>query len=309
MKLLDKLRDALFDDDDDEVEEKSNNKSKEIKTVNEDKIVKKIDVDKTTSDTLEDDSLTFKVQDYNTVEKPKAPIIFDDEDFLSDTRELSFKEVPKKEEKILYGGYENKDYDRNKEKFHLSPVISPVYGVLDKNYVSTSTTTVTKDKSLDHLFVEERKKEVTFDTIRQKAFGDALTKTDEDDTKEDDNPLLYEMEDHDDRPGIEKITIGDAEEYFDDLGLEYEVDYKDIAKSNMTRSEKNKELADIVDEEIKGDKKIEEELKEKEKDKDKDKTKEKEKNKEGDKDNSKKEDAEEKSLYDLIDMMYESKED
>jgi hypothetical protein len=33
-----------------------------------------------------------------------------------------------------------------------------------------------------------------------------------------------------DKPGIDKVTIGDAEEYFEDLGLEYNIDYKDLAK-------------------------------------------------------------------------------
>ena len=30
------------------------------------------------------------------------------------------------------------------------------------------------------------------------------------------------------KPELDKITMGDAEEYFEDLGLEYNVDYKDV---------------------------------------------------------------------------------
>ena len=58
----------------------------------------------------------------------------------------------------------------------------------------------------------------------------------------------------------------------------------------MTRSKKNKELTEMIDEEIKEDKLIDEETKSKK--------------------NKKKMDdePEEKNLYDLIDMMYDSKE-
>ena len=72
------------------------------------------------------------------------------------------------------------------------------------------------------------------------------------------------------------------------------IDYKDAdkekEKNKMTRSKKNKELTEMVDEEIKEDKLIEEETKTK-----------KSKKKIDD-------EAEEKNLYDLIDMMYDSKE-
>ena len=34
---------------------------------------------------------------------------------------------------------------------------------------------------------------------------------------------------NDDTPAVPKVTVGDAEEYFEDLGLEYNVDYKDIS--------------------------------------------------------------------------------
>ena len=293
MELLEKLKNALFEEDDeDEVKESKKEKVK----INEDKIVKKIDVTRTTKEEPKEELPSYGLQDFKIEEKPKGPIIFDDEDFLSDTKELTFREIPKKEEKILYGGYETKELDKTKEKFHPSPIISPVYGVLDKNYIADENKKGEK-KSLDHLFVEERKKEITFDTVREKAYGEALKKEESVIINED--PLLYEMQDHDETPGIEKITIGDAEEYFEDLGLEYEVDYKDIAKSqNMTRSKKNKELTETIEEEIKEDSKIEEEIKS---------LKEIEKDVVPNIENDYVE-PEEKNLYDLIDMMYESKE-
>lgn len=291
MKLLDKLKNAIFE----EVEEEE---TKVVPEVKEEKIVKKIDVEKTIQEAPKQESLVPKVEE-KRVDHIKKPIIFDDEDFLSETRELSLKrsEAPKVKEKPLYGGYGLKD-EKSKEKFKPSPIISPVYGLVHDE--SSSSYEVNGNKvALDTLLKEEKKKpEVTFDTVRQKAFGVTEEK------KEVEKSLLYEMKQDEDVPGIEKVTLGDAEEYFNDLGLEYEVDYKDAAKSNMTRSTKNKELSEIVDEEIKGDAVIAEELAKKKTTKKSSKISKLDEAKSMTDANE----ADEKNLYDLIDMMYDSKE-
>ena len=251
MKLLDKIKNALFEDDEEEAEEEQ--------------IVKKIDVTKTIAEekTVE---VAPKPAPIKLEEKPKSPIIFEDEDFLSDTKEINFKQVPKKEDKILYGGHELRGIEKPKEKFQPSLIISPVYGVLDKNY--TPSEIKTERKSFDHLFVEEQNKPIDFDTVRQKAFGQI--------DNEEEPSLLYDMSDENEyAPSIEKVTLGDAEEYFEDLGLEYEIDYKDESLGHMTRQKRNKKLQKVVEEEIK--------------------------------DTDEEHDPEEKNLYDLINMMYESK--
>ena len=95
--------------------------------------------------------------------------------------------------------------------------------------------------------------------------------------------LLYDIEDKEEKsPKIESVTMGDAEEYFKDLGLEYNVDYIDASKTHKSRSKKNKKLQD----EVKEEKEIKPEKEEKEPN-----------------------DVEEKNLYDLIDMMYDSNEE
>lgn len=53
-----------------------------------------------------------------------------------------------------------------KKMFRPSPVISPIYGILDKNY--------TKDEIVEKSEVQERKKsdkELTYDAVRRKAYG------------------------------------------------------------------------------------------------------------------------------------------
>lgn len=306
MGLLEKIKNALFEEDDDEEEKVSKKETR----VREEKIAKKIDVIKTTTvDVPPRKEEVLEPLDFKTPERPKGPIIFDDEDFLSDTKELHFKEVPKKEEKILYGGYETKKEEIKKEKFRPSPIISPVYGLVEQPKKEETK----ERKTLDHIFVEERKKEINFDSIREKAFGDIRVKKEEPESIEEEKSLLYDMQEDNDLPSIGKITLGDAEEYFEDLGLEYEVDYKDEAKQNMTRSLKNKELTEIVEEEIKEEIKIEEEIKEEVVEEQPKKTrttrtKKKEVAPVEEVVEEEYQEPEEKNLYDLIDMMYESKE-
>lgn len=260
MKLIEKIKNALFEDDEEEKKE-----VKEIKTP----IAKKIDVEKTTL-------VEKKEEVFPKREERKTPIIFDDSDFLMDVKEEPKKEIKrevKKEEKVLYGGYDNKEYGKTREKFKPSPNISPVYGVLPNSEIKEVKK---KDNKLTYekLFKEE-KKTLDFDEIREKVYK----------TSEKEEVKVYEL-DKEDKVAIDKITLGDAEEYFNDLGLEYNVDYEDNNKKQSTRSMKNKELRETVDEEIKEEEKIKEELEQKEKE----------------------QLPEEKNLYDLIDMMYDNKE-
>ena len=56
------------------------------------------------------------------------------------------------------------------------------------------------------------------------------------------NLLIYflDLTDEAKAPEISNVTMGDAEEYFEDLGLEYNKDYIDSSKT--TRVEKNANL-------------------------------------------------------------------
>ena len=298
MKLLDKIKNALFDEN--EVEEE---------------IAKKVDVVRTTEPKrtrLYEEEIKPQITP-EPVQEIQKPIMFEDDDFIIEPpkveKKIEVQEKPKlygmkqeqkpKMAKTLYGGYEEKV----KEKFKPSPIISPVYGVLEKNYQIPEPMQKEEIKITPPIIHHEEKKEVIdIDKIREKAFG----YTTEIKLEEESKSLMYDMEEEE-KPSIEKVTIGDAEEYFDDLGLEYNVDYKDAAKEKMTRISKNKELTDIVDEEIKEDEKIEEEIKKKRTRK----TKIVEPEIDEDDDinpETTEEDIEEKNLYDLIDMMYDSKE-
>lgn len=95
-------------------------------------------------------------------EKPAAPVFFDDKDFASlEKKEKVVERKPKK----LEDKYRNKEEEQ--KIFRPTPIISPVYGVLDKNYKKediSSKKVVTPTAYYD-------KTNITIDDVRRKAFG------------------------------------------------------------------------------------------------------------------------------------------
>lgn len=319
MKLLDKIKNAIFEPDDelDELEQNINKEPEKPKQeIRQDEVVRKIDIEKTIPKKIE--LPKEKVEEPKMVDRMpkrehrKTPVIFSDEDFVMEEEKIipkkpvKIKEEPKKP---LYGGYKD---DKPKEKFKPSPIISPVYGFVGGASPILEQPRNEELSSFNEMFEKEKKPTVTLETVRQKAFG--VEKQEDDDLG-----LLYEMK-NDEKPAISKITLGDAEEYFDDLGLEYNIDYKDEAKENVvkqtktTRSTKNKKLTEKVEEQIEEQKKLEktgelEITKEQLKPKTAKEIKKVKKIDDSELSSPKKEEEpEEKNLYDLIDMMYENKE-
>lgn len=172
----------------------------------------------------------------------------------------------------LYEGKENKD----KPGFTLSPIISPVYGILNKNYKKDEIVTK-KEVRLS----QTSTKKADLDLVREKAYGDLagdisasieedVTKEETSESSDEKEDLLYDLNDND-SPVVKTVTVGDAEEYFHDLGLEYNVDYK-------VEKEETKEKEEGLKKASENKMNVEE-------------------NKE-----------DEKNLFDLIDSMYEDKE-
>lgn len=341
MKWIDKLKNAIFEDDEFEEEEmpvqkkKKDKKDKKEKNVeveqpvvindnsfSSEEVVKKIDIEKTIPKNIELPKVEEIKEEKPEVVKPlpkrehrRTPVIFDEDDFVMEDDDYitPVKEPVKKEEpkKTLYGGYRD---DKSKGKFKPSPVISPVYGFVG---VSPILEQPRNDEisSFSEMFAKEKKDVVTVDQVRMKAYGIDNNKEEEED---DDLGLLYDMK-QDDTPAISKITLGDAEEYFDDLGLEYNVDYKDSAKEKSKAEVKPvvKDSDDEILEDIPQKKKLEstaeleitkEQMRPKTAKEIKKVKKIKDLDLEDSTDDTSSEEPDEKNLYDLIDMMYDSKE-
>ena len=145
-------------------------------------------------------------------------------------------------ESSSYGVYERKE---DRTHFKPSPIISPIYGILDKNYKKEDVVTK-KEVRLTSSYAREN---LSVEDVRKKAYGnlsDDIVNEIEVETpkmttpvsrvvvEEDDVNLLVDLSDDEDKPSVKEVTMGDALEYFEDLGLEYNVDYVDANKPAPT---------------------------------------------------------------------------
>lgn len=297
MKLVDKLKNALFEEEYVEVEEKpkklKKKEQKKVKTpkkekeVEEKPIAKKIvlperkEVRITTHEDKEKEELietkkeeSIKIEESNDF---KFPIISDNE--FTYQKEDRFKmpqvdniESPKREEpkkKVQFNDYERKSkpyglddvqikeseygiYEKKEERtyFKPSPIISPIYGILDKNYtkddiVQKKEVRLTSSYSRGNLNVDE---------VRNRAYGitDSVPLTRNSETKREYETETSSIMDNDlldlsvETPEVSRVTVGDAEEYFEDLGLEYNVDYKDTSNEKRVSRYSEKESVDNI---------------------------------------------------------------
>lgn len=178
-----------------------------------------------------------------------------------------------------YGTYEKEE----KTYFKPSPIISPIYGILDKNYKKEDV----KEKKEIRLSGYTRSN-MNVDDIRNKAYGkkeepEELEEETKFEIEELDDNVMVDLSDRS-KPEVKELTVGDAEEYFEDLGLEYNVDYVDVS-TDKKKAKKEELEPEKLDEEV-----VEEQPKHV-----KEETVEEVESKEEDNDN----------LFDLIDSMYE----
>lgn len=177
------------------------------------------------------------------------PVAFDDTDFdvnnnigsqniLSQERAREKEREEKKTIKEIYTKKEEKIIEPP-IRFRPTPIISPVYGVLDKNYSKEDV--VAKDE--DNYAIPRPSKKIDFESVRKKAFG-----TLSDDIKEnmlcDNCEILKSVREGksiekireenlltdilDDAPNDDKdVSIETAEDNYYDFGVAYEAPKKD----------------------------------------------------------------------------------
>ena len=191
----------------------------------------------------------------NVVEEKNIEEVFDsveEEPIVSAEPKYDFEmEYGKEKEPESHGLYEGKS---PKKAFTPTPIISPIYGILDKNYKKDDV--VTKKE----IRLSSAPKKIDLDSVREKAYGDLTSDIyqsmedveapdyEEEETVDlvEDENLLYDLNDEASTPPVSKVTVGDAEEYFNELGLEYNVDYKD---NTVEQSKKEKTRRSTVEDE------------------------------------------------------------
>lgn len=175
MKFMDKIKNLFTE----EVEEEKPIKKEVIQVEIPSPEVKKVEkaseaVDITENDTLKKD------------EKFVFPVYFDDKDFADLDKKKEEKKVEVDSKKV-YQSRQTKNYSREypkketykdayqgskevkeeKKLFKPSPIISPVYGVLDKNYSKEDVVSRGEKKQVHY----SKTGEISIDDVRKKAFG------------------------------------------------------------------------------------------------------------------------------------------
>ncbi len=139
-----------------------------------------------------------------------------------------------------------------KPKFKASPVISPVYGILDKNYTKEEI----KEKNDDNTAMKRPSKKVDFETVRKKAFGNLADEIKDNllcencelykevkkisSLKEDD--LLYDMTVDSEK----EVTIEKAYDNYEEFGVAYEPVKEKKIEEEIVQNEEKENLVDII---------------------------------------------------------------
>lgn len=169
---------------------------------------------------------------------------------------INVLKVEKEKERKVSELYPKKEEVKEKPKFKATPVISPVYGILDKNYHKDEV----KEKT-EEVVMKRPSKKVDFETVRKKAFGNLADDIKDNlmcencelykevkkisSLKEDD--LLYDMTVDD----TEDVTIEKAYDNYEEFGVAYEPKEKVEEVHDVNTVINNNSNNDIVKEEEK----------------------------------------------------------
>ena len=308
MGLLDKIKN-LFTDEEEIIETQEIEVEEEPKVEETPKLPtfmrEKIEKEEKKINILEEKAAEEEILSDRNLVKPdhsfKFPLAFDDKDFEvpsynSQNVIQKVKEQEKEKKKSVSELYAKKE-EKKKEKhvFKATPIISPVYGILDKNYKKEEL----KAKKESDYELKRPSKKVDFESVRKKAFGTLADELQDNlledltDVKETKNVEVYHDEellsDITKESNNKDTTIGVAEENYYDFGVEYEVPKE---QDSNTSTEEVK-IINHNDEEVVAEK-IEV----------------KEEPKKNDKVLSSTDDEElTDNLFDLIDSMYEERDD
>ena len=257
MGLLDKLKDLFMEEEPDEeeilLEEENNSIYQEPKDV----------LPKVMRDTIKREEENLRFEELKPVNENKTikeeikktenvipqrkfdfPIDMDEQVMPSRVNnKKNVLNVERESVKKVVELYPKKDEVKEKPKFRPTPVISPVYGVLDKNYKKEEV----REKSEENVEMKRPSKKVDFETVRKKAFGN-LT----DDIKDNlmcencelykevkrissisSDDLLYDMLVDEEKDVDGSVTLEKAYDNYEDFGVAYEPK-KDISEVDKT---------------------------------------------------------------------------
>lgn len=286
MSFFSKIKSTFFEevDENEEIETKNIEEKTSVETFKprEDKKTENIDNNKSLrraefnmyEDETPEDFVVAKTQSFKVVpmkeekeqvaEQPKI----EEKVEIKIQREISQPRKVEKEEPI-------KRIDETRP-FRPSSIVSPVFGIIDKNPLKKYEATKVKndkDKILDG--IRTYVTPMGIKTVSVKEEKELKPKEEK----------IVDLKEESSVPNVKNVTIEDASEYYNDLGLEYNVNYKDNRVSTVDEFSEDEEVEIKREEEKEKTNKI---LKE-----------------ESDKNKKNKDSTDEEDLFNLIESMYE----
>lgn len=286
MSFFSKIKSTFFEevDENEEIETKNIEEKTSVETFKprEDKKTENIDNNKSLrraefnmyEDETPEDFVVAKTQSFKVVpmkeekeqvaEQPKI----EEKVEIKIQREISQPRKVEKEEPV-------KRIDETRP-FRPSSIVSPVFGIIDKNPLKKYEATKVKndkDKILDG--IRTYVTPMGIKTVSVKEEKELKPKEEK----------IVDLKEESSVPNVKNVTIEDASEYYNDLGLEYNVNYKDNRVSTVDEFSEDEEVEIKREEEKEKTNKI---LKE-----------------ESDKNKKNKDSTDEEDLFNLIESMYE----
>ena len=288
MGLLEKVKNFFYEEDYDEEEEKEEIK-KPIKPKKEKIKVTELKEDKKEKIDRQDISERELFQAERTfnfpvdVEDEYYGINEEKETKINKVEERVYKKPEPEYKSTMYSGIrdysktEVKEQPKQENRFKPTPVISPIYGIMDKNYKK-------EDIMIDSAKEANASKKVDYDTVRKRAYSNVYNKPepeedskgifynlDEEDSNEDDVKIIYNdvTFDEESNEEDENVTIGqkieeyeeqqenfeDDTPYEEDDGEETEID----EESQILSETKEQDLFNLIDNMYNSDEEDEEE--------------------------------------------------
>ena len=232
-------------------------------------------------DETEDDFAVAKTQSFKVVpmeeEKPvEKPLRVIEQPKKEEKIELRIqKEIVQPPKKEIEESVKRVDETR---PFRPSSIVSPVFGIIDKNPLKKYEAPKVKnekDKILDGIRTYVTPMGIKTVTVKDEKENKEVKKEEN----------IVDLKEEKAVPNVKNVTIEDASEYYNDLGLEYNVNYKDNRVSSVDEFSE--------DDEIKTTRKVE-----------KEKTA-KMLQEESDKNKKNQDPTDEEDLFNLIESMYE----
>lgn len=235
MGLLDKVKNFFYDEEEDENFE-SNIETNNIKE----------DIKNDLDDSISERDLFRAERTFN--------FPMDLEDTVYEKKVVKINAENKKDEEnkkeIKINSYKKKEYNsdnttdiKEKPKFKPTPIISPIYGVLDKNYKK-------EDFALDNIMETNVTRKLDYDDVMKKAYGQVNSN----DAEEDNKGIFYNLEENknSDMNNDEEVKI-----IYNDVSYEENLDnnineskYDDkalIDEDNILSETKEQDLFNLID--------------------------------------------------------------